>query len=356
MRTEYCLSVKNNSLTTMSALVEMTSIGNSMTTNTVHSLTEQPNLKTATSTATMSNFTHENTLHVHEEDHFVYYMATGSVLLVFSVWWLINILGRYFHATGKYESTTTYPCNCCPCGKNGVLEIEGIAKLLFSIAAVILSVLNHISRKHDGIDLPLIHTTNVKVTTIVIFFGAQGMIDVIAQASSYIPRGMEYIGCALCFFIEGIILGSIDWEGARLAELHQILVYIAYSTALCITMEMMWRHLVHLSFMKTGMVMLQGLWLWQISFRATSDEYSIALLLAWTLATIFGFMLISAFLIGAVYQCCGGHATTVDYYKYGSKDGAITQLIKKDSNGHTIINFNDESESETEFEQGLFKK
>ena len=300
------------------------------------------------------------------QDHFLYYMIAGAVFLSFAAWWFINILGRYFHSLGKtnlatkYESTSSYPCNCCPCGKNGTLEIEGITKILIAITAVILSVINHISRAQDGTDLPLIHNTNVKVTTIVVFFGMQGFVDVITHVTTFIPRGLEYIGCSLGFFIEGVLLGSMKWNdtGNRLVDLHAILVYIAYVTALCVALEMMWRHVVHISLVKASLVMLQGLWLWQIAFRAMSNDYeqSVTLLFAWTTAIVFIFMLFLSLLMGAAYRCCGGEATEVDYYKYDGKDGAITQLIKRDSNGHTIINFNDDSDSETEFDQGLLSK
>ena len=287
-----------------------------------------------------------------QEDQFLHYMVGGSIFLAFSAWWLINILGRYYHSLGKnssfqYESSVSYPCNCCPCGRNGTLEIEGIVKVLIAITAVILSVIGHTTRKANGTDTLAIHAENTRITTIIIAFGAQGMVDIIAHSSAFLPRGIEFIGAALTFVIEGLLLHSDN--SAVFIEEVKVLEGLAYACAACLIAEMMWRNAIHLSLLKVGGLMLQGLWLWQIGFHMTKDT-SIRVLLVLTLGTVFGVIVIISMFMGLAHRCCSGDGANVDYYKYDGKDGAVTQLIKRDSNGHTIINFHDESDSDTEFE------
>ncbi|XP_064635161.1 transmembrane protein 45B-like [Lineus longissimus] len=193
------------------------------------------------------------------------YAFQGVTFLLFGVWWTTQILRRYYRGRLErgptYMSSLTFPC-CCHRAKHW--QLEGILKLLFSISLGITSlVAAFLSREADGQLNPSI----VKYLVVAFFFGFSGVIDIIMVAhKTFLPRNTDYVFFLLAFLAQGFLqYNSLYGTPIVEEQLHLLIVYICFGTALCLLAEMRWPKNVLFALGRAFLVLLLGTWTFQIS-------------------------------------------------------------------------------------------
>ena len=280
----------------------------------------------------------------------------GSFFVVYALWWTLRIFMRYYKSLAKgnkqFHNTVTYSCPC-NCGRFSGWEWEGFVKIFFTSVGFTLEI---ITAHKDG---HFVYLGNGQHATIFFFFGLSGVVDLLVHHRMPLPKGIEYIAMTLAFVIEGLLF-KFHLHGRTPLDvlLHTLLLYtIAGCIASCLA-EMRWRRSVIAPLARTYFLFLQGTWFWQVGFILYNpvpgslgwedDNHGqmmvITMMFAWHMAAVFLLMMGIGALIGCVYRA-RGEFTNNQY------DSLNMKLIKRDSNGHTIVNLNDDSESDIEFER-----
>ncbi len=285
---------------------------------------------------------------------FLGHAVPGTFFLIFAIWWTIQIFRRYYISLLKngepFKSSVTFPC-CCLCGRTKTWEAEGLFKIIFVAVGVTGEI---ITGYHEG---KFEYLGNGQHATMFFFFGMSGIIDILVHYKVPLPKGIEYMVATLAFGVEAIFFRFHLYGRTELDVLiHTLLMYTVYACIVAYLIEMRYRKSVLAILARTFFVFVQGTWFWQIAFvlyganpwkEDGHGEMIMTMIFAWHIAVITVVMLIMGGIIGCIYRSKG------EFYVHSSSgyDSLNMQLIQKDSNGHTIVNLNDDSESENEFEQ-----
>ena len=289
---------------------------------------------------------------------FLGHAVPGTFFIMFSLWWTIQIFHRYYRSLKKngepFKSSVTFPC-CCLCGWLKNFEAEGLAKVAFTVVGFTGEV---ITGFHEG---KFEYMGNGQHATMFFFFGMSGIIDILVHHKIPIPKGIEYIMLTLAFAVAAILFrfhlhGRTDLD----ILIHTLLMYVVYACVIACLVEMRYRKSVLAVLARAFFVFIQGTWFWQTGFvlynplhgaKSWEDEHDnmmiVSMMFAWHVAAVTIIMLIIGGIIGCIHRCQG------EFYPRHSYDSLNMQLIKKDLNGQTIVNLNDESESDIEFERPL---
>ena len=279
----------------------------------------------------------------------------GSFFIVYAIWWAFHIFNRYFRSMTKgglpFKSTATFPCLCL-CGRLKTWEMEGAVKIFFSVVGFTLEI---ITAFKDG---KFTYLGNGQHATIFFFFGLSGVVDILVYHRVLLPKGIEYVMMTLAFIIEGLLFKfHLHGRDEMDVLLHTLLLYVIYGTVLMCLLEMRFRGNVLVALSRAAFLCLQGTWFWQVGFilycpvaghgdwdHENHDQMMvITMMFAWHIGAVAILMLAGGALIGCVLHVRGD--LDVAY------DSLSMQLIKRDSNGHTVINLHDDSDSELEFER-----
>jgi hypothetical protein len=275
----------------------------------------------------------------------------GSFFLIFSVWWTYNIFRRYHISQIKgglpFKASVTFPCMCL-CGKLKTWELEGAIKIFFTTVGFTLEI---ITAFKDG---KFTYYGNGQHATMFFFFGLSGAFDIVVHHRIPMPKHIEYVAMTLAFVVEGLLFKfHLHGRDEMDVLLHTLLLYAVYGTIACCFLEMKFRHSAIVILARTYFVALQGSWFWQIGFVLYNpfngfgdwdhEDHDQMMLITMMFAWHMGGVLLLMMAAGGVMGCL--MYRPVDQ----SNDPMNLQLIKRDANGHTVINLHD-SDSEIEFE------
>ena len=301
------------------------------------------------------------------------HLLPGSFFLIFAFWWTIQIFRRYYQSLVKggdrFVSSATFPCSCL-CGKLRYWECEGFMKLFFTTVGLIGEIVTGFDENGK-----FAYMGNAQHSTMFFFFGMSGVIDIMVHHRVPLPRGIEYAVMSLAFTVEALLF-KFHLHGRTTMDvaLHTMLLYAVYACIISHLLDMKSRHSVIVALSRAYFLALQGTWFWYVGFLlygpsadnedkdvhkgenlmmtpAADDHHmhdglmTVSMIFTWHLAGILIAMLTIGGIIGCVYRC-------KDKFKEQDYDSSLQmKLIKKDTNGHTIINLHDDSESDIEFER-----
>ena len=283
----------------------------------------------------------------------------GSFFILFAVWWTINIFRCYYQSLLKngspYRNSATFPCLCL-CGRLAGWELEGFLKIFFALVGFLGEVITGTSNGK------FVHLGNGQHATMFFFFGMTGVIDLLLHHKVPLPQFTNYISMALALIVECVLFkfhlhGRADLD----VLLHTLLLYVIYANIISLLIEIKFRKSVISGLARTFFVFVQGTWFWQVGFilynpipgaspwDLDSHEHMMiaSMIFAWHLGGVFIIMLFIGGVIGCLYRCRGR-------FEKSSYDALKMQLVNRRSNGHTIINMQDEdTESDVEFQQQM---
>ena len=282
----------------------------------------------------------------------------GSFFILFSLWWAICILQRYYRARfmggQRYASTATFPCMCL-CGRLRNWEIEGCVKIFFTSVGFILEIFTAF------VDGKFVWFGNAQHATMFFFFWMTGVVDIMIHHGVTLPKGLEYVVMLLALTVEGVLFRfHLGGRGDLDILIHTLLVYTIFSCAVAVALEMCYRKNVLPALARAYLVLLQGTWFWQIGFilysplpnpslweQGNHNHMLIAtMMFAWHMGVDFLIILFLGLLIGRYYRRQGDR-DLADF------DGLKMQLLKPDSNGQSgiRIRLHDDSDSDVQYER-----
>ncbi|XP_007539592.1 transmembrane protein 45B [Erinaceus europaeus] len=184
----------------------------------------------------------------------------GSFFLLIGLWWSVKYPIKYFHRKGKHSQLPHfYQC----------LEItEAAVRIVFSVIGCLAEQF-----VPDGPHLHLYHGNdwvklmNWQHSTMYLFFGVSGIVDMLTHLTSHIPLGVDRLAMAVSVFIEGFLFYYHVQNRPLLDQhIHSLLLYIVFGGAASISLEVILRDNIVLELFRTSLLILQGTWFWQIGF------------------------------------------------------------------------------------------
>lgn len=176
----------------------------------------------------------------------------GSYFFVLGAWWLTAVLRDQYRRSRKAEAHLSFSGKCGACSSK---MTEGLVKLVACIIGVIIEV---ITVKSMG------RPVNYTYETIYVSFMLAAVVDILIGLQVVLPEGIDYLAHAVAFANLGILARSQSWGHLHLTVATRMLTsYVAIFATLALIMELYKPQSQVLKFIRTSVVMVQGVWFWQ---------------------------------------------------------------------------------------------
>ncbi|VDM24078.1 unnamed protein product [Hydatigera taeniaeformis] len=176
----------------------------------------------------------------------------GSCFFVLGTWWLIAILRSRYRRDKRKEVALAYPGRCDSCSSK---LIEGLVKLVVCIVGVIIE-----QTTVKFLERP----ANYTYDSIYVSFMLAAVVDIFGGLRIALPEGIDFLAHSVAFANLGILARSHAWGHLHLTVATRMLTsYVAISATLALVLELHRPQSHILQFIRTGAVMLQGVWFWQ---------------------------------------------------------------------------------------------
>lgn len=184
----------------------------------------------------------------------------GSFFLLFGLWWSVKYPLKFL--TRKTKSSRL----CL----NRAELVEGVLKVIFSVVGILAEQF-----VPDGPHLHLlsqdrqswVKLMNWQHSTMYLFFGISGIVDILTYSSLKIPVGLDRLVLSLAVFMEGFLFYfHVHNRPALDLHIHSLLLTAVFGGSLIIMLEVFLRDHIVLELFRTSLAILQGTWFWQIGF------------------------------------------------------------------------------------------
>lgn len=176
----------------------------------------------------------------------------GSCFFVLGAWWFTAVMRDQYRRGRKKEAHLTFSGKCGPCSSK---MVEGLVKLVACIIGCIIEV---ITVKAMG------RPANYTYETIYASFMLASIVDICQAFKIVLPDGIDYVAHAVAFANLAILTRSQSWGHLHLTVSTRMLSsYIAIFAAVFLVFELYKPTSQALKFIRTGAVMMQGVWFWQ---------------------------------------------------------------------------------------------
>ncbi|XP_041030078.1 transmembrane protein 45B [Carcharodon carcharias] len=184
----------------------------------------------------------------------------GSFFLLFGLWWSAKYPFKFLMKKTKSSKW---------CFERVELA-EGIVKVVFSLVGILAEQF-----VPDGPHLHLlsedreswVKLMNWQHSTMYLFFGISGIVDIFTYSSLRIPIGFDRLVLSLAVFNEGFLFYFHVQNRPPLDQhIHSLLLTTVFGGSLIIMLEVFLRDNLALELFRTSLAILQGTWFWQIAF------------------------------------------------------------------------------------------
>ncbi|VDO04274.1 unnamed protein product [Rodentolepis nana] len=226
----------------------------------------------------------------------------GVCFFILGAWWLSAVLRKQNHRSRKSESHLSFAGNCGPCSSK---MFEGIVKI---VACIVGCVIEAITVKALG------RARNYTYETVYASFMLAAFVDIFQGLRVVLPEGIDYLTHAVAFANLAILARSQSWGHLHLTVSTRMLTsYIALFATLALLMELYKPKSQILKFIRTGTVMLQGVWFWQSGIvldsrfaeRWTEEDHAnlmfITIAFSWNMCGVVLFHVFYAVIMGKIF-------------------------------------------------------
>uniref|UniRef100_UPI00398EA807 transmembrane protein 45B n=1 Tax=Pristiophorus japonicus TaxID=55135 RepID=UPI00398EA807 len=184
----------------------------------------------------------------------------GSFFLLFGLWWSAKYPFKFLKKKNKASRLCI----------DRVELAEGIVKAVFSLVGILAEQF-----VPDGPHLHLlspdsqswVKLMNWQHSTMYLFFGISGIVDILTYSSLQIPIGLDRLVLSLAVFMEGFLFYyHVHSRPALDTHIHSLLLTAVFGGSLIIMMEVFLRDNIILELLRSILAILQGTWFWQIGF------------------------------------------------------------------------------------------
>uniref|UniRef100_A0A4W3H319 Transmembrane protein 45B n=1 Tax=Callorhinchus milii TaxID=7868 RepID=A0A4W3H319_CALMI len=159
----------------------------------------------------------------------------GSFFLLFGLWWSVKFPLKYLgRKTRPGCHASSRPCY------SRIELAEGVAKAVFSLVGILAEQFvpdgPHLwlmsGEKHSWVKL-----MNWQHSTMYLFFGISGLVDILSQTGPRLPLGLDRLALSLAVFIEGQRLCPPDNTPVSHTATHHTPTCLRANTSLCHTRQ-----------------------------------------------------------------------------------------------------------------------
>ena len=283
----------------------------------------------------------------------------GSFFIAFALWWAVQMFNRYYTClkrNSRFTSTVCYPCSCL-CGRLKDFPVESVVKLILVSIGFTLEIYTGYNFTIHKFTLP----GNAQHATMFFFYGLSGVMDFLVHFKAPIPKDLDYVIVLLALGVEGILFHfHLHGRDQLNTQLHTLLIYAIALNLISVILEMRYRHNIVAALSRTFFFLVQGTWFWQIAFTLFNpnphaekwkpdDEAGftyVTLYFAWHVGADFLIMLLIGCAVAFYHRKFQG---------YREDEYCMKQLIKKGSNGETLISMGDSDESDIEYQKPVIR-
>ncbi|NWZ50418.1 TM45B protein, partial [Haliaeetus albicilla] len=185
----------------------------------------------------------------------------GSFFLLFGLWWSVKYPLQYLSQKVNKKSHRIY------CFQR-VDAIEGGIKIIFALIGMLAEQFvpdgPHLYL-YSGDNRDWVKLMNWQHTTMYLFYGLSGVVDVFTYISHVVPQGLDRLMLSVAVFVEGCLFYYHVLHRPMLDQhIHSLLLIAIFSGACSIMLEVFLRDNIVLEMFRAGVTIVQGTWFWQI--------------------------------------------------------------------------------------------
>ncbi|CAM9825934.1 unnamed protein product [Bubo scandiacus] len=185
----------------------------------------------------------------------------GSFFLLFGLWWSVKYPLQYLSQKVTKKSHKIY------CFQR-VDAIEGGIKIIFALIGMLAEQFvpdgPHLYL-YSGENRDWVKLMNWQHTTMYLFYGLSGVVDVFTYVSQAVPQGLDRLMLSVAVFVEGCLFYYHVLHRPMLDQhIHSLLLIAVFSGACSVMLEVFLRDNIVLEMFRAGVTIVQGTWFWQI--------------------------------------------------------------------------------------------
>ncbi|KAL8173732.1 UNVERIFIED_CONTAM: hypothetical protein K2H54_020758 [Gekko kuhli] len=187
----------------------------------------------------------------------------GSFFFLFGYWWSVKYPMRYhsrrLNKNGHGNSRFSH-----------LDAIEGAVKIVCAVIGILAEQFvpdgPHM-HLYDGQNRDWVKLTNWQHSTMYLFFGISGVVDVFTYSSAKVPIGLDRLMLSVAVFVEGFLFYFHIMHRPPLDQhVHALLLVITFGGAAILLLEVFLRDNIILELFCSSLALLQGTWFYQIGF------------------------------------------------------------------------------------------
>ncbi|XP_054853512.1 transmembrane protein 45B-like [Eublepharis macularius] len=187
----------------------------------------------------------------------------GTFFILFGLWWSVKYVLKYHNRRlNKNSHGNRY--------MNYVEIIEGAVKVTCSLIGILAEQF-----VPDGPHLHLyggdpegwVKLMNWQHSTMYMFFGLSGVMDIFTYSSTKVPKGLDRLMLSIAIFVEGFLFYfHVSHRPMLDQRIHSLLLTAVFGGAASTLLEVFLRDNIILELFRSSLSLLQGTWFFQIGF------------------------------------------------------------------------------------------
>ncbi|KAJ8266609.1 hypothetical protein GJAV_G00132450 [Gymnothorax javanicus] len=187
----------------------------------------------------------------------------GSFFLLFGLWWSVKYPFRQCWRQGKLVGLRKEPQ-----AFYRIEFVEGVLKIFFAFVGIMAEQFvpdgphAHLYTTESWVKL-----MNWQHSTMYLFYGISGIVDVLTMSNLPIPLGLDRLALSLALFVEGFLFYfHLHGRTPLDVHVHSLLLVAVFGGAATTFLEVFLRGQRVLEVFRSSLAILQGSWFYQIGF------------------------------------------------------------------------------------------
>ncbi|NXK90539.1 TM45B protein, partial [Formicarius rufipectus] len=185
----------------------------------------------------------------------------GSFFLLFGLWWSVKYPLQHLSQRASKKPPRIW-------WVQHVDALEGGVKVVFAVIGMLAEQFvpdgPHL-KLYSGDGRAWVKLMNWQHTTMYLFYGLSGVLDVLTFVSQAVPRGLDRLMLSMAVFVEGCLFYYHVLHRPMLDQhIHSLLLIAIFAGAGSVLLEVFLRDNIVLELFRAGITIVQGTWFWQI--------------------------------------------------------------------------------------------
>ncbi|XP_060106844.1 transmembrane protein 45B [Heteronotia binoei] len=187
----------------------------------------------------------------------------GSFFFLFGYWWSVKYSLKYHN---RRLNKNGHGNSCF----NHLEVIEGAVKIICAVIGMLAEQFvpdgPHL-HLYGGNPKTWVKLMNWQHTTMYLFFGISGLVDIFTYTSAKVPIGLDRLMFSVAVFVEGFLFYFHVMHRPLMDQhIHSLLLITTFGGAASLLLEVFLRDNIVLELFRSSLALLQGTWFYQIGF------------------------------------------------------------------------------------------